>query len=570
MNNPKVNKVCNKYIIPFELPLDHKFTEICKLVDEKIYSDGQWVRQDVRDSSDRRLDNTDYDLYEFLINEFSSLNSESDENKQGCFWKYQSANEDALLELTFKESSTAVPITITVENMGLYIFQTGIGMLWYSTDIRCDEPLNYNRMETFQHIFKELNDVLHIRMWIDNCVSISQSKGINGDVCNAIHDLLFKKDEKLSDQMYSLEKRVPFSLGNWLAEKLDFLNVTYFNGSKNNYPKDLLAFYSRECLKKEFTFLPDGIDAENEQIKNSKNEWLSYLDQLTVQPDYAGLFPAMCPDKALIFSYIYFSAEEDSPNAMLPDRINMAYKLTNGYDKKILMSNSIKNSVMNPFHDVLWYTTKEGCGYYAWGRDNNFFYNNIAPYRILANYFLLYIKALYHSYSLLHFSNLLSKEDISPDLDKYLLFKGFSGIDKDIYEKLSSLRTRINLFLLKSTVTSVSHIHHHNEFYLYNERQLYIKDDIRSVSMGLDVLEQLLKSQLEKEETKNDEKMKTGLSRVLALITFMTVASVLNDGHGFIQALRDGELLVGDFIFIAIVVGLIIWVVYDFWRKYKN
>ena len=570
MNNTKINKVCNKYIIPFELPLNHKFTEICKLVDEKVYSDGQWVRWDVRDSSDRRLDNTDYDLYEFLINEFSSLNSESDGNKQGCFWKFQSANEDALLELTFKESSTAVPITITMENMGLYIFQTGIGMLWYSTDIRCDEQLDYNRMETFQHIFKELNDVLHIRIWIDNCVSISPSKGINGDVCNAIHDLLFKKDEQLSNKMDSLDKMVPFSLGNWLAEKLDFLNVTYFNGSKNNYPKDLLAFYSRECLKKDFTPLPDGTEAEKEQIKNSKNEWLSYLDQLTVQPDYAGLFPAMCPDKALIFSYIFFSSEEDSPDAMLPDRINMAYKLTNGYDKKIIMSNSIKNSVMNPFHDVLWYTTKEGCGYYAWGKDNNFFYNNIAPYRIVANYFLLYIKALYHSYSLLHFSNLLAKEDISPDLEKYVSFKGSSGIDKDIYEKLSLLRTRMNLFLLKSTVTSVSHIHHHNEFYLYNERQLYIKDDIRSVSIGLDVLEQLLKSQLEKEETKNDEKMKTGLSRVLALITFMTVASVLNDGHGFIQAWRGDELLVGDYIFIAIVVGLLIFGIYDFYNKLKD
>lgn len=570
MNSTKINKVCNKYIIPFELPLNHKFTEICKLVDEKVYSDGQWVRRDVRDSSDRLLDNTDYDLYEFLINEFSNLKSESDENKQGCFWKYRSTNEDALLELTFKETPLVVPITITLENMGLYIFQTGIGMLWYSTNIRCDEPLDYNRMETFQHIFKELNDVLHIRLWIDNCVSISPSKGINGDVCNAIHDLLFKKDEKLSDQMYSLEKMVPFSLGNWLAEKLDFLNVTYFNGSKNNYPKDLLAFYSRECLKKEFTFLPDGTEAENEHIKNSKNEWQLYLDQLTVQPEYAGLFPTMCPDKALIFSYIYFSAVEDSPDALLPERINMAYKLTNGYDKKILMSNSIKNSVMNPFHDVLWYTTKEGCGYYAWGKDNNSFYNNIAPYRIVANYFLLYIKALYHSYSLLHFSNLLAKEDISPDLDKYLLFKGAGGIDKDIYEKLSLLRTRMNLFLLKSTVTSVSHIHHHNEFYLYNERQLYIKDDIRSVSMGLDVLEQLLKSQLEKEETKNDARMQKGLSRILALITVMTLASILNDGHGFIQAYRDGELLIGDIIFIVVVVGLLIWGGYDFYHKYKN
>ena len=76
----------------------------------------------MRDSSDRRLDNTDYDLYEFLINEFSSLNSESDENKQGCFWKYQSIIEDAFLELTFNETPTAVPITITLENMVLYIF----------------------------------------------------------------------------------------------------------------------------------------------------------------------------------------------------------------------------------------------------------------------------------------------------------------------------------------------------------------------------------------------------------------------------------------------------------------
>lgn len=570
MNSTKINKVYNKYIIPFELPLDYKFTEICKSVDSKVYSDGKWVRRDVRDSSDRRLDNADYDLYEFLINEFSSLKSESDENKQGCFWKYQSINEDALLELTFKETSTAVPITITLENMGLYIFQTGIGMLWYSTDIRCDEQLDYNRMETFQHIFKELNDELHIRYWIDNCISISSSKAINGDICEAIHNLLFKKDKNLFAEMNSLDKMVPFSLGNWLAEKLDFLNVTYFNGSKNNYPKDLLAFYSRECLKKEFAFLSNGTETENEKIKNSKNEWLSYLDQLTVQPDYAGLFPAMCPNKALIFSYVYFSADEDIPDAMLPDRINMAYNLTNGYDKKILMSNSIKNSVMNPFHDVLWYTTKEGCGYYAWGKDNNFFYNNIAPYRIVANYFLLYIKVLYHSYSLLHFSNLLSKEDISPDLDKYLLFKGASGIDKDIYEKLSSLRTRINLFLLKSTVTSVSHIHHHNEFYLYNERQLYIKDDIRSVSIGLDVLEQLLKSQLEKEETKNDAQMQKGMSRILALITVMTLASVLNDGHGFIQALRDGELLDGDMIFIAFVGCLLVFGLYDFYKIIKK
>jgi hypothetical protein len=84
--------------------------------------------------------------------------------------------------------------------------------------------------------------------------------------------------------------------------------------------------------------------------------------------------------------------------------------------------------------------------------------------------------------------------EISAINDKYLV----EPLDKRITE----LFGEINLFLTKSMATSVSHIHHQSEFYIYIKKQLRIQDDVESVTAGLNALDVIQREQRRREENK--------------------------------------------------------------------
>lgn len=296
---------------------------------------------------------------------------------------------------------------------------------------------------------------------------------------------------------------VPFSMGQWLAKMLSFLKVEFFAKRKSAF--------------------------ENE---------------------------AMVPDKALLFTYCAFENDETQLNEeVMTERESLAYQLTNGYKDSYHPGEEIISEMKHPFREAIWYATKEGAAYLAWPeKDNKAVFTDTIPKKVSGDYFCLYIKALYQSYSMLLYAQRIQNEMPAENNSEAL------------NESITKLFSEINLFLTKSMATSVSHIHHQSEFYIYLKKQLRIHEDIKSVTAGLNALDTLRREQWQREDrqriadewkTERDrdrqaqaeadrreeaEKQRDNQTQtIIGLFAILGVFSALVDCFDFIQRFGDGE-----------------------------
>lgn len=154
------------------------------------------------------------------------------------------------------------------------------------------------------------------------------------------------------------------------------------------------------------------------------------------------------PDKAILFTYASFGMS--GSNDSMRDKFTLAYHLTNGYKDTYHYSDDVTAKMKRPFDDAIWYATQEGVSYLAWpGDDNAEVFNSLIPVKIRTDYFTLYLKTLYQSFSLLIYAEKIQAE-ISAVNGKYLT----EPLDKRITE----LFGEINLFLTKSTIGMAKHL----------------------------------------------------------------------------------------------------------------
>ncbi|MGN0168502.1 MAG: hypothetical protein ACI4AB_10695 [Acetatifactor sp.] len=227
----------------------------------------------------------------------------------------------------------------------------------------------------------------------------------------------------------------------------------------------------------------------------------------------------LVPDKAILFSYLVGEAENEE------DIEEAAYYLSSGYNRTYLMPEDIREKMFRPFRGAYWYATKEGCGYYVQNHSvNEFFFSNYMPNKIASDYFVLYILLLYQSYSLLHYANKIEK-DMSAD------FRVYKDAAPGVAEWLEEFETEINVFLIKSVYASVSHIQHQNGFYEYVSKQLRIREDIDSLTLGLRSLDELQQMR----QRKRDEEQEEKLSTALGVLSLLAIISGFSDGFGFVD-----------------------------------
>lgn len=117
------------------------------------------------------------------------------------------------------------------------------------------------------------------------------------------------------------------------------------------------------------------------------------------------------------------------------------------------------------------------------------------------DYFLLYIRVIYQSFSLMKYA-VYTSEVLPNDFMTYLQI---SEETESLSDKISRISTEISLFLVKSVATSVSHIQHQNDFYSYLYEQFKIKEDISCVTAGLDVLNELQNETVRKKQRQIEE-----------------------------------------------------------------
>ena len=221
------------------------------------------------------------------------------------------------------------------------------------------------------------------------------------------------------------------------------------------------------------------------------------------------------PDKAVLFHCGTVDATDNIDNVIVC--------LSRGYKSSYKLNKNLRDELYQPFQNVKCYTSSEGCGYYAAvNKNDHAFFLDLNKVR--EDYFCLYLLALYQSYTLLRYSELIAKK-LSAKYDDY------NDYSKELEDNLDAITTGLNVFLAKSVYSSVSHVQQQNEFFNYVSKRLLIKENINSVSAGIEALNNIESNLYEEEMQKRNH----FLEGCLTIVSLLAVLSAFNDGNDFVR-----------------------------------
>ena len=139
----------NRYIIPFRFGDENNNCRsiITNLDERQDEFGGVWYQTSVR--------NGEQDIYEYILDSFDE-SGYSLESNIGAWYLYKMNESRTLPRLTYHSNENGVnkDIEFCIQEVGLYLFNTGIGLLWYEIS---DIDLSVAELEVFNFHFKELN-----------------------------------------------------------------------------------------------------------------------------------------------------------------------------------------------------------------------------------------------------------------------------------------------------------------------------------------------------------------------------------------------------------------------------
>ena len=289
------------------------------------------------------------------------------------------------------------------------------------------------------------------------------------------------------------------------------------------------------------------------------------------------------PDKALLFQYMF---TEQTTNF---ESEKLVFHIANGYDEKYNAPDNIAENLYKPFGNTCFYVSKSGmaCVAINYNTNNDFFTNEFQG-KIIRDYFFIYLLLIYQSYSCAHYSRLLTKLPADEELfNKQVMYA----------DRLESLNGQINLFLVKSVFESVSNIHHQNGFYRYGKKELCIEEDIRSLTIGLGALEEMVNDKRKQnelkereierekreehyrleqakldEEKEKEEKRDRNLDHAVIVFGIMMFFSALIDGLSVVDWWKDnnGPTIPGHWVIIIVIGVFTLYLVIAILRNKKK
>lgn len=527
----KINKhSVFRYVVPFKT--NDKFKEVCYNVENFDGNlDPKWIKIKSNESKTNNPkfkwilnnENNQYsnltsesDLYKHIKNEFVSRDTELRDNKVGISWLLENNDLSLFTKFRIYESKDYDPSwkDFMISKMGLYLFRNNLGFLWY--EVNADFK-DYADLEAFQNSFKELNHLKRV---------FALTKESNGIY------IKIKKMKGLLDE--AIEYALPISFGDWIDDILKkTLNtdIMYIASRKNSY----------ETFLKNYGFIADelncGVSNKYESLINSSKTFNKLTEDVC--------------DKAILYSYITTNGSDDV--SVDKTKRSISYHLTNGYKESYLYTDELSSQMYQPFDNVLWFVTREGCSISAWplktnGRDKNkenggFFNGNFAT-TVSTDYFHLFIRGLYQSYSLLLFSERIqyNVSGLKKTYEDEFEVDDINMI-KHNRKVIEELALDINLFFTKNITTSVSHINHQNDFYNYLVKQLRINEESECIIKGLDALNEIIAKQNENDlkrfqaeererkelKQKEDDAKSARIQSVLGLVAIFESCSLLVD-----------------------------------------
>lgn len=533
------SKMCLRYVVPFKFC--GSFTEAVKKVEEQ-YDEGNGQKK-IWERKKNASAKSESDLYDYIRNEYcfpDELNEQS-EQKNGCEWVYwkseeaESKNGQSIKKLIYfadkiKKTDYELPSSwnIDIINLGLILFRNNMGFIWYEIKI-LEKSVTSNKLKRFQNVIRELNRGESSYLWEKQVLADCPDFGL------LLDDRQNK--EQMSNRMYK-KYIIPFSIGRWINDIVNFINVEYFARRKSAYT----------------SMVQKSLQNTNSLLYKQIYPKMCVEDEISAEGD------KFLPDKAILFTYISFEDINEVTDA-LDLKYSLVYHLTNGYKDSYHFSNELISEIKRPFNNAFWYATQEGASYIAWTTaDNKEVFNSLILSKVKMDYFTLYLKVLFQSFSLLVYAERIQQE-ISAVSSQYIIGR--------IDNSLTRLYSEINLFLTKNMATSVSYVHHQSEFYTYIKNQLRVREDIESVTDGLAALDSLRREQLqykenkqaqeawqneqrrereaEKERRKQEEREKRSdekMQAIMGLFALLTVSSALVDCFDFVSKFDNAE---GDF-----------------------
>ena len=221
------------------------------------------------------------------------------------------------------------------------------------------------------------------------------------------------------------------------------------------------------------------------------------------------------PDKAVLFHCGTIVKREDTNHSIV--------YLSRGYKQSYRLREDVDKDLYQPFDNVKCYASSEGCGYYATlDPDDHAFFMDLS--KVNRDYFLLFLLALYQSYTLLKYSELIANK-LSARSDDY------NDYSKELEDNLDEITTGMDVFLAKSVYSSVSHVQQQNEFFNYVSERLRIQDNISSVTAGIGALNNIENGLYDEELQKKNHFLEV----CLTIVSLLAVLSAFNDGNDFVR-----------------------------------
>ena len=529
----QIKALCLRYVIPFNYQLS--FEEAVDLVRH------QETTLQIRDKEDKTkriekrqrlwtehradMDTSESDLFDYIREEFlfGAASDPVPEKKGGLSWLHWQSGllggtGEKILNLqyfekplTAKDEQLPASVKLSVTNMGLTLFRNRFGMLWYEIELPV-KKLNSDQLLLFQNRFKELNHTF--------------SQGCFWEECKAEPDYGIVIGGKDAHKRYI----APILMGRWVRAQMAFLgDVNYFAQRRSAYASLVIQDMTAA----------GGLKNEKKELPEMEKDQLRQMLEAE---------PAFVPDKPLLFSYCLLADGEDGSSGR-EDIATFAFRFANGYMPAYLYSPEVAGQMRQPFENAFWYASQEGAAYCALVRpENEQTFNSTILQKVRTDYFTLYLKSLYQSFSLLIYARRIQKEIPAEIRDRRA--DAFT-------EPVTKLLGEISLFLTRSMATSVSHIHHQSDFYVYLKQRLRVKEDVESVTAGMNALEVLMREQAEEAEKQRDYRMQG----ILALFTLLGIFSALADCRGFFENL---EMPHGPYLFfiVCIIIISLITIIY--------
>lgn len=345
-----------------------------------------------------------------------------------------------------KEKDNPREIDVKIDNAGLYLFENGIGFLWYQTnaeDVSLLDLIELNNViKEFSHnnvsnqCYQSVTKQMSTGIAVQNCYVASNNVPLPEDAV-----VFGKKKER-----YFLASQLPHS---WDFEQ----SYEYYERQGEIWGK---------CDSRELFRFVDWV--------------MELLEPVNVEDFFASREERMgdekrnIPDKAVLFNIVLCVREEDGQKLQYEREgkyFQHLFHLSKGYSTKYQVPDDFGQSEQNrcfiPFKNSSWFASEEGCAQIIdveeKGENRAFFQDTYWNRQEI--YFYVYILVLQQYYGLLKINYRLS------GLPKMLKDFGKAEARKQLKE----CREEINFFFTHSVYLKVSHISHQNQFYSYLREQ---------------------------------------------------------------------------------------------------